>query len=175
MKALKVSIALILCGLFLYNSLGYWMVYSFVKSRIKDHAFAAIAHLPERSLIPITLPINNTNKLIQKKNRLEIKLDGQMYDVVKTRINGNSITYYCIRDIKEEQMLQKFGMLNRSGKNEFPLSKTAMLIIDHVIKTAIISGNLTFNNYPVLIENFTSIFIKYTAPLIIIPAPPPQI
>lgn len=174
MKALKVSIAILLCGLFLYNSLGYWMVFSFVQSKIKDHAFAAIAHLPEKSLIPITLPINNTSRLIQKKNRLEIKLDGQMFDVVKSRIDGNSITYYCIRDIKEERMLQKIGLLSRTGKNELPLRKTAMLIIDHVIKTALISGNLTFNNYPVLIKNVTSTFIKYSAPLILIPAPPPQ-
>lgn len=174
MKALKVSIAVLLCGLILYNSLGYWMVFSFVQSKIKDHAFATIAHLPEKSLIPITLPINNTSRLIQKKNRLEIKLDGQMYDVVKSRINGNNITYYCIRDIKEERMIQKIGLLNRTGKNELPLRKTALLIIDHVIKTALINGNLTFSNFSVKFKNVAQTIVKYSAPLILIPAPPPQ-
>ena len=79
MKGLGNSIAILLCGLFLYNSMGYIFVNSAIRSNLKKQVFAEICKLPDEFLVPITLHNTDKGKLIIEKNRIEIKLNGLLY------------------------------------------------------------------------------------------------
>ena len=174
MKAIRSGIALLLCGLFIYNSMGYLLVYSAMLSVRKQQAFAEIRQLQKQPVIAITLARTDKSKLENKKNRLEIKLNGCMYDVVRTETSGDNIIYYCVRDIREEHLIHQMNLLSKNNSGSNPLQKSASLIIDQVIKTALISTALHFGRFSTIIRYHTRLIPTYFSPVMAIPAPPPQ-
>lgn len=174
MKAIRSGIALMLCGLFIYNSMGYMLVYSAMLSMRKQQAFAEIARLKKQPLIAFTFAKTDKSKLESKKNRLEIKHNGCMYDVVRTQVSGDNITYYCIRDTKEEHLLDQLNLLSKSNGDNNPLQKSASLIIDQVIKTALMNTPFQFSHYSTIFRYHSKIIPTYYSPDMAIPAPPPQ-
>jgi hypothetical protein len=174
MKGLRDGIIVLLCGLFLYNSMGYIVVHSVMRSNLKKQFFAEITQLPEESLVRLTFLTSDKSKLfVDKRQRLEIKLRDQMYDVVKSKVNSDSTTYYCVRDTQEEQIIRKMSILNQRN-NESPLRKSSVQIIDHLIKIALIQKKTQQTDYSKIIKFYDSIVYDYTAPLLNILVPPPQ-
>jgi hypothetical protein len=146
-----------------------------MRSNLKKQFFAEITRLPEESLVKLTFLTKDKSKLfIDKRQRLEIKLKDQMYDVVKSKVNSDSTTYYCVRDIQEEQIIRKMSILNQHN-SDTPLRKSSVQIIDHLIKIALIHKKIQQTDFSKIIKYYDSIVYEYSAPILNILVPPPQI
>jgi hypothetical protein len=146
-----------------------------MRSNLKKQFFAEITRLPEESLVKLTFLTKDKSKLfIDKRQRLEIKLKDQMYDVVKSKVNSDSTTYYCVRDIQEEQIIRKMSILNQHN-SDTPLRKSSVQIIDHLIKIAVIHKKTQQTDFSKIIKYYDSIVYEYSAPILNILVPPPQI
>lgn len=155
--------------------MGYMLMYSAMRTIYRKQVFAEISERPQRSQIAIKLPNSERSKLIKGKRCLEIKLNGQMFDVVKSKTEGNYTTYFCIRDIREELFTQKLNGIHNHSESSIPVKKTTRLILDNIIKTALISDKLETTGITGSIEYYSTETIDYSAPLLNIPVPPPQL
>ncbi len=166
--------AILLAGLFLYNSLGYFFVYSTMRMMHRQMVFAQLSTIPDSQLTTVTILKAEREQDYPYGDKNEIKINGQLFDVIKQKDNGKSITYYCKRDRKEELLNTNVANIVHHTGTEIPLSKSAQLILDNIIKNALISSEdnqlsqLFIGLNPIV---FSSI---YKVPLIPVPAPPPQ-
>lgn len=72
----------------------------------------------------------------------EFRLNGEMYDVVRTgTVNGKPV-YYCINDKKENELIQKYLNLfkQKNSSNKKPRNISIKLLINHTPQTIIISN-----------------------------------
>jgi hypothetical protein len=154
--------------------MGYMVGYSISRMILRKQVFSNISVIPNDKLTAFTVPKNNKILLINSRRQPEIKVDGKMYDVVRYKDNGTSITYYCLRDHKEEQMIKESILHNdQSGKSN-PVSKTSRLILDQIIKSALLSEKMDFKSSPIKLLFFCNLCLIYPVPFLPVPAPPPQ-
>ena len=174
MRTLRNIIALLLCGILLYNTMGYMVVFSSMQMLLRQQTFAKLSTVPDTALTVFT--ILKTDKVLVLKGRRmpEIKVDGKMYDIVRQKDNGKSITYFCLRDRKEEQLILKAGLAGDRSKRNSPLSKTSSLILDQIIKTALLTEKKSFKEYPIIELLFDAKCHIYSGPILAVPAHPPQ-
>jgi len=171
-KHLKIP-ALLLCGLLLYNSLGYFMVLSVMRMAVRQQKWAQIHTTPFSQLTVFTFSKNAKNSRLKIVNKREIKVDGKLYDIARKSENCSTITYYCVYDQKEESLIAKTRLLN-SNTQQTPSQKTAYLILEKIIKTGVI------NQAPGLYISFeesllySTILFNYDIPYLKRISPPPQ-
>ena len=96
---------------FSINSIGIAVVFQYqkylIRTQFKDYLKSSCT---SENLIKIAVPkVNNTGTAIYKTDDDEFSYDSRMYDVVKTMEIGDSISYYCINDEKEEQLLKSYS------------------------------------------------------------------
>lgn len=132
------------------------------------------ANLPESSLESIVLE-NNEAHIIWKDDGKEFYLNGELYDLVKTKdLNGKTILY-SINDGKEKQILNEFAKTLRSQNDDGIGNKSGK----HSIKFQV-SEFTGFAEQPESIIHSTTIsqFISYKVSLISslleITSPPPK-
>jgi hypothetical protein len=87
-----------------------------MKERIKSS-------LPESQLQHFAFSKQKTSSLDWERRGKEFRLNGKMYDVVRTEAKGDTIHFYCLRDDKEtklfaglDQLLKKEATAGKSGK-----------------------------------------------------------
>jgi hypothetical protein len=170
---LKIS-SLILCGLLIYNSLGYFIALSVMRVAVRHQKWAQIASIPDHRLTTFVFSKNKPNTGLKIINTREIQVDGKLYDIARKTDDGKIITYYCLYDSKEEKLIAKTRQFN-SMSQPFPVENTTRLILDKIIKTAVTdqkNEDLTQEFKPVLTYYIS---IPYSGPDISIPVPPPQV
>lgn len=154
--------------------MGYMVVYSSMRMIIRQQTFAKLSAYPDAALTAITISKTSRDFMFKGRNMREVRADGKMYDIVRQKDNGSSITYYCLRDHKEEQMILKAGLINDQSKSTNPLAKTSRLILDQIIKTALIAEKQSSQEYATGNISFHSKHHIYSRPSLPVPAPPPQ-
>ena len=87
-----------------------------MKERIKSS-------LPESELQHFAFSKQETSDINWERKGKEFRLNGKMYDVVRTHATGDTIHFYCLQDDKEtklfaglDQLLKKEGTAGKSGK-----------------------------------------------------------
>jgi hypothetical protein len=108
-KLLVISIAI----LFLYNTVGYLIVFKSFQYGIKEEIKSRIKNnLADKDIVLVKFPLNpdkEQQKLFNWKEDNEFTYNGNMYDVVRKSIVNDTIYYYCINDTKEKDL---FGNLD---------------------------------------------------------------
>ena len=170
--SLKIS-ALILCGLLIYNSLGYFLVLSVMRVAVRQQKWAQLSTIPEQQLTSFIFNKNSSDPRLKIVNKREITVDGKLYDIVRKYDNGKTITYFCVHDFKEQTLISKTRLYN-SRAQQMPLQNKARLIIEKIITTGIFNTQAdrididSFQTYSLISTLF------YSGPVISILLPPPQ-
>ena len=118
---------------------------------------------------------NNSNFILDSDDK-EIHVNNQLFDIVRIVEKDNSITYFCVKDNKEENLIGKFG--NHIDDN---ISNCKNILKDNLLKVLkILNLEILLNNIkPVITSGFIllklinpseSIFSLKITP----PAPPPR-
>ena len=108
--------AIFLITLFLFNLVGYRMIFDFVQrqSDVKLEASLDKDDFNEAELIsikvPLSLPYQNNQQNFERVNG-ELKVDGKLYKYVKRKIENGNLILLCLPD-HEKMKLQ-------SAKDEF--------------------------------------------------------
>jgi hypothetical protein len=90
------------------------------------------------------------------------------------KASADSITYYCVRDIKEEQLIRKMSLLNQRHETNRPVRKSTGQLIDHLIKIALVQQQNQLTGYALTITHHIMEIPDYLSPTIHITVPPPQ-
>ena len=169
---LKIS-SLLLCGLLIYNSLGYFLVLTVMRVTVRQQKWAKLSALPDEDLKIFIFNKNNPKPEFEIENDHEIIVNGKLYDVVRKSDDGKQIKYFCVWDHEEETLISKTRLFN-SQAQQMPVQKTTKHIVEKIIKTGILNEKAAF-----VIENFIIPFshscsVRYSCPEILISLPPPQ-
>jgi hypothetical protein len=129
---LKISSVLI-CGLLVYNSLGYFWVLSVTRIAARELKQARLSALPDSELTVFEFPVSGPNANFHRMNESEIRISNRLFDVVRTRVHGNSVSYYCYADKSEESLIAKTRLINAHSQPG-PTQQKAKLIFEKIIK-----------------------------------------
>ena len=101
----------------------------------------------------------------------EFRLNGEMYDVIEKKVQGDKLIICCISDIKETGLLKNYEKMNKEGNSK---SKSALLL------KLIGSSYLSEINNNVFIKNVQTLpHILVQSEIVSswrydVPTPPPQ-
>lgn len=169
---LKIS-TLILCGLLIYNSLGYFLVLSMVRVAVRHEKWAQLSTIPNAQLTSYIFNKNKPDSRLKVLNDHEISINGKLFDVVRQSEDKDQIIYYCIHDAKEETLIAKTRQFN-SMTQPVPVKNTTRLVFENIIKNCIFDKQSS-----VVAQSAVQYFtipepISYSNPVMAIQLPPPQ-
>ncbi|MFA5970950.1 MAG: hypothetical protein WC780_01265 [Lentimicrobiaceae bacterium] len=169
---LKIS-SILLCGLLIYNSLGYFLVLSVMRMAVRQQKWAQLSTLPEQQLTTFIFTRNIADSRLKILDQREILVDGKLYDVVRKTDDGKQIKYFCVYDHEEETLISKTRLFN-SKAQQMPLQSTARNIIDKIIKSGIFTEKTFFLTENPISFNPACKGNSYSDPIIQVSSPPPQ-
>ena len=82
-KAIYKISAIILCGLLIYNSLGYFVVISVMRLAVRHQQWVELSFVTEKQLTTFTFDTRTTNSALTIINDREIMVNDKLYDVVR--------------------------------------------------------------------------------------------
>lgn len=172
---MKKVIPILLTFLILLNSIGYILIYL---DRLASNKLEIRTILKSDRYSSHLLKLKFTRleyyRNLNWKEENEFEYKGEMYDVARIDINGNSVFIYCIRDEMEEQLIANFEKVTgtNSARDKIASSPRVLQTNLHLlaIQNEIFSferindGILYQGNY---LNNYHSIRLKS-------PTPPPR-
>jgi len=166
---MRKTFPLILTFIFLFNIGGYFLWFSIVQMSIKERIEQKIkSGLKEEDLSLIIVPINNKSGIQWIIGGKEFRYQGEMYDVVHSKIKGRQKYYYCINDHKEKQLIANYTRTHNTKREADKKLKNAFS--DRYFPDQCFRFNAV---YPSVIH-YTLSDISFTSTIPKIPSPPPE-
>jgi hypothetical protein len=175
---MKRFFVLLLVSLFLFNSFGYYFIFTYNRCMIRREMRCLIrANYFEHSCTTLQISDPQTDPDFKKLNKTEFRYKGILYDIISEQVSGNSVIYRCIIDKQEEKLISGFYRSQEFANRQNNPARTrhAAAMLYHVITMALIETPLTPPaQYPKEIR-----FIKPVYPLSSIlhlpSSPPPEL
>jgi hypothetical protein len=172
----KASILLLL-SFFLFNYIGYFIVFEIEQNDNKKSILAAIKNDSSSFKIEKIIINDSIQDEINWKEENEFEFNGRTYDVIKKINQGSSIIVYCINDEKETELFNRLGEYVRSNlindnseKNKSGKELSIKLIKLYFPVSALVTEpfitEISADHYPEI--------SKYTSPLLSFDPPPPD-
>jgi hypothetical protein len=134
---LKKALSYIILVFFLFNSMGYYLLFELDRFMVKKEMDALIQN-NQVPLAVIRIADAGHDRSLRRIDKHEIEYKGMLYDVVREIREGNDRVFICLHDSKEE------GLFAALKKAHF--HKLHQALWDHLIKVA-------FPEPPVMISN----------------------
>ncbi len=151
---MKKTLTLFVLFAMLFNTAGYYIVYEFGRYLVKKEITSLLEHGGldnELSVFSVYNP--SADPAFRRVDKHEIVYHGNLYDVSKEVMKGKTVTFYCIRDTREENLI--------AGMNSMQQKKKATNLLQHLVSIALpVTMELvhppvtTRINYPLVSENF---------------------
>jgi len=165
---LRKYISVILISIFLFDIGGYYFWFCIWQNNIQKEIRQEIRNgLEEDDLVLIIAPINGESGISWIEPNKEFRYKGEMYDVVKIKIQNQNKYYYCIKDIKEKQLIASYN------KNHNPKKEAGKKIREFKYQYIPQQFSLTFSIYTSDLTSATIVFL-YKSKIIDIHSPPPK-
>ena len=134
---MKKVIVLFLLGIFLFNTMGYFIAFKTIQYSIRSEIKEEIKQkFTPPQLITIVVDKQQLSKIEWSEEGEEMHYDSKLYDVVRFTETKKSITYYCINDTQEESLfagLEEHIATHVSGNKPIK-NESSKNIIDTTIK-----------------------------------------
>ena len=109
---MKKIVAILFLAIIFINQLGYYFLHNIQQYQLKQEIKRAmLSAIPESALELIA----ETDQLVWEEEGKEFHLNGEMYDVVKTKTHNGKTVYYCINDKKEKRLLDRLIKLVKAN------------------------------------------------------------
>ncbi len=163
-------ISVLLLVLFLFVSNGYYLYFKYLQHTIRQEIKYEIRRgIDETELTVITILKDEENEIYWTEKNTEFKYKGAMYDIVKTEVKNNKTIYYCINDVKEQQLFTHFTKQNSSQNR-------TLIELRKVISNKYFPESYSINNsVKEMVKHFATYQFIYKSIAIEILSPPPQI
>lgn len=111
--------------LFLFNIFGYYVPYLLLRSEIHTEMRRKLEGTSEdKALTKLTFSLKGKSEKVEwKEEGKEFRYKDEMYDIVKTVMHKDSITYLCLRDEDEENLIYNFSKLIKDNLGNNSKSK----------------------------------------------------
>ena len=152
---LRKYLALIVLMFFLFNIVGYYLLFSYVKNNIQKEVRREIRQgLAEKDLTIITVPISDESGICWLKAGKEFTYRGEMFDVVKIKIVKDKKCFYCINDTKEKKLISDFSKNNESGPKARKLLSNFQYI--YILQAGCFLNIIETSNHDYCIRSFAT-------------------
>jgi hypothetical protein len=128
LSVLKKAAAIFLLSIFVFDLVGYFPLYRLVQNEIRREVKHHLENgIPEEDLVHIAVPVSRTADMDWVRKDKEFRLNGMMYDVVRTETTGDLISYYCLNDKQETRLFEGLDKLvqKQQDSDRSPAGKTA--------------------------------------------------
>lgn len=109
---MKKNTAILLC---LFLIVPFWGTYTWLqykKHQVREIVKRQIlAHADKKELVTLTFINSETTTLLRWEHDREFEYKGQMYDIIETQTNGDSISYICWWDHAETALNQQLQQI----------------------------------------------------------------
>jgi hypothetical protein len=171
---MKRVISIAFVALFLLNSFGYYIIFSYDHLILKDK-MRQLIHSGYFNGDAVVLTIINpaTNPDFKWVDKGEFRYKGKLYDVISQQRSGTSLIFRCINDSKEEDLIVRTNHLHElfSGMNSAK-QKNSVAFHKLLIKQALLK-HYSFSvpeNYFQIIFSYPSCKVKS---ILLSPSSPP--
>lgn len=174
----KKIISILLALLFLYNTVGFLAVHTFLSNHYKERGMREAEEFSEADEIQILVfdksDIRNSKIDFRWIQSHEFKYNGNLYDIVKKEEQENKLILYCISDVDETNLEEDFEReVDNSTTNKKQNSGD-----NNPFKTlnSEAAGETTLNLSEVKEISYGFNYIKNYLPICTeIPSPPPKL
>ena len=179
MKSRKVTriksiLILVLSLPLILGETGYWLYANIYQHMLNAEISEVLSEISpdDNQLVPVRLPL--VHKAIPgftwKEEGKEFLLDGELYDIVRTTISPDSVTYLCFRDLRENSYRVKLENLASQEQR----SSSGISIPARALNFNYISSLFVFEFAPHGAYTFPLIAASTSDPLLDTDSPPPR-
>ncbi len=104
----------------IFSHAGYYWVLQLTQLMLKENAEETFRNNYAGEKLVAVCYTDNSNDIFWEEEGKEFLFKGAMYDVVKISVVKGHKILYCINDVKEKQLIDKYNLLtkNNSGDNK---------------------------------------------------------
>lgn len=102
---MKKAVSILLLSIFLLSQIGHQLVFTLAKWDAKN---LIRQQLQSSHFDGIVETIQENKYMHWEEKDTEFELFGQMFDVIKKEMKGDSTVYFCINDSKEQELLTMY-------------------------------------------------------------------
>jgi hypothetical protein len=175
---LKTLIAILLLTVFAFNNMGYYIVFKILQMQVRSKIEQQIKEdMPDAKLhlIRISKKDKERPEWSWLESDKEFSYKGMMYDVVKIKIDPDSVNYYCISDNEESGLSDR---LDKLVQDNITHSKKTNQLEKLNSKLLFIQYHASFTTKKSVSEKGTiNLMVKeaFQSAALDIPVPPPQL
>jgi endonuclease III-like uncharacterized protein len=166
----------ILLLVFLYNSIGYFLIFKCLQSSIQKEITESIQSPASNKLFKVlSFHKKDLKKINWVEDEKEMRYNGELYDIAKITETADSIIYYCINDEDEDQL---YSQLDDHLTNHVILTTThsSKKITAESIKLYFSNEHhFSFDLYSISFLPHISICTTYLPVYMEMNAPPPKV
>ena len=158
---MKKAVAAFLLVLFIFNSAGYYCLYELNRFQVKKAVHSSNTTHPY-SLTVLKIRDADRDPSFQRLDKLEIRFNGNMYDIIKEVKTEKFTIFYCLRDTKEEDLLAVMKTNNSEKTKPGFLMNYITLVLPHIqmamhelTAIQIVFPHLTLNLNPIQLSTWT--------------------
>lgn len=178
LSTMKKAAAIFLLSIFLFNTVGYYVFFKIAHHKIKSEIKKELKlNLHSTELTAIEFSSEEIGSIHWLEKGKEFMYNNQMFDIVKSNKNANSITFYCINDKQEKRLFQNLEeqILKQIEQNKNSKSNSSKKGADNIIKTYFFE-TLSFSVIPkISTAKFNPYNEQYSSVVTEITTPPPRI
>ena len=141
---MKKTLSIFLVFSFIFNATGYLLIFSLLQIQLKEIAKKNFyANKLENKIITFSFSKTGLNKdlhALRFFDENEFSYRGKMYDVVAKKCANDSIYFYCVPDIDEDELNQVFNKSFDSDEKDNKNSPTQNLL-QNILQDCILSNN----------------------------------
>ncbi len=114
---LKKLFLIVLIAILAYCQAGYYFVMRYSQSAQKEAVKQKIIdQLKDKEFQVISLT-DNHKKIYWEEEGNEFLFNGEMYDVVKTKLVNGKVILYCINDKKEKELVDNYNLVTKQNSS----------------------------------------------------------
>ena len=163
---LKIVTAYIILLVFLFNSVGYYLLFELDKLLIRKE-MAAVIHDSQLPLIILRITDAKRDHDFHRTDKGEIEYKGSFYDVVREIGKGDDRVFICLHDSREEGLF--------AGLKKAQFHKIFLALWEHLTTIAISEKPLIVNNASPAELTFPRFSISLQSSWLQTWSPPPRI
>ena len=144
---MKKIVAFLLLTVFFLNIIGYHFLFQIQQYSIKMQVKKEIRQawkIQNATELRFSLSDRSALAKLQWEDEKEFIFNGEMYDVIEKKTDGNELIILCVKDKKESHLVSNYERLNKETQSD-PLSKNKSTIL-----LKLITGVFIQNNVPVI-------------------------
>ena len=175
MTVVKKIFSIILLVIFLFTTMGYYILFEVNQSIIRYDMRAMIkSGSHEERIILIKVDSRGFNPNFKKLDNNEFYYFGKLFDIVREKVRGNTTLYYCINDNHEERLVSGIKNIQSfTSASGVPEKTKHMLPLQHTLIILALINNPAGYLRPVPVDFNFHPYSSHHLQSVQSPVPPP--